>query len=491
MGKNLNNQIKQATKWSSVTEIVAKLVSPVVNMVLARLLAPEEFGVVATITMVISFAEIFTDAGFQKYIIQHEFRNEDELNRSTNVAFWTNLTVSVCACVIIFIFRETIADMVGSAGLGNAISIASLLILVAAFSSIQMARYKRDFDFKTLFFVRIGSALIPLIVTLPLAFVLRNYWALLIGNFVCQLFSAIVLTLKSNWRPSLYYNVKLLKDMFAFSAWTLLESISIWLTSYVGIFIVGSYLNSYYLGLYKTSMSTVNAYMTIITSAITPVLFSALSRYQNDQRNYEKTFYTFQRMTAILIIPMGIGLFVFRELVTSILLGKQWLEISDFVGLWGLTSAFTIIFSHFSSEVFRSKGNPKLSLLLQMFHLLFLIPSLIVAVRVGFTALYITRALVRIQLVISAMIIIHVKYGIKIDDMIRNTFPMFFSAIIMGVCGVGLRKISETIVWQFVAVFMCIVVYFLVLLAFFPKLRKELLEVTYIKKLKRKFTMKV
>ena len=87
MSANINKKVGQATKWSSITEIIAKLISPITNMILARLLVPEAFGVVATITMVISFAEIFTDAGFQKYIIQHEFLDDEALNNSTNVAF--------------------------------------------------------------------------------------------------------------------------------------------------------------------------------------------------------------------------------------------------------------------------------------------------------------------------------------------------------------------------------------------------------------------
>ena len=72
MQNDLGKKIVNASKWSSITEIIARLISPVVNIFLARLLAPEEFGIVATITMVITFAEIFTDAGFQKYLIQHE-----------------------------------------------------------------------------------------------------------------------------------------------------------------------------------------------------------------------------------------------------------------------------------------------------------------------------------------------------------------------------------------------------------------------------------
>lgn len=487
MAKDISGQIGRATKWSSITEIAAKLVSPIVNMVLARLLAPEAFGIVATITMVISFAEIFTDAGFQKYIIQHEFKDKDELNKSTNVAFWTNLMFSFLICAIIFIFRDPIACLVGSPNLGDSISIASILILIAAFSSIQMARYKRSFDFKTLFYARIGMAVIPLFITVPLAFVLRNYWALLIGNFVAQLYNAIILTVKSEWKPTFYFNFSLLKEMFAFSAWTLLESISIWLTNYIGVFIVGSYLSEYYLGIYKTSMATVNSYMAIITGAITPVLFSALSRYQNDDKQFKSTYYSFQRIVAVLIFPMGIGIYLFRDLVTHILLGSQWTEAADFIGIWGLTSAFTIVFSHFSSEVFRSKGNPKISLLLQFIHLLFVVPTLLISVRYSFEVLYIARSLVRIQMILTAMILMHILYKFKILDAIKNVFSMIFSSLFMGVVGYLLQSVSNNIIWQCVAVLICAIIYFVTLLGLFPKLRRELLETEYAKKIVKIF----
>lgn len=69
----MNPKITAAGRWSALTEIAAKLVTPVTAMILARLLAPEAFGVVATVTMVVSFVEMFADAGFQKYLVQHEF----------------------------------------------------------------------------------------------------------------------------------------------------------------------------------------------------------------------------------------------------------------------------------------------------------------------------------------------------------------------------------------------------------------------------------
>ena len=487
MQQNLSGKIGQATKWSGIAEVSAKLISPIVNMVLARLLTPEAFGVIATITMVITFAEIFTDAGFQKYIVQHEFKDEEELNNSTNVAFWTNFVFSVAICIGIFFFRHPIAGLVGSPDLGNSISIASLLIIVAAFSSIQMARYKRDFDFKTLFFARVGTAVIPLVITVPMAFLLKNYWALLIGNFASQVFNAVILTVKSRWKPKFYYSFRLLKEMFAFSAWTLLESVSIWLTNYIGVFIVGSYLNEYYLGIYKTSMSTITAYMGIITSAITPVLFSALSRYQNDEPNFRKTFFSFQRNAAVLVLPMGVSIFLFSDLVTEILLGSQWTEASGFVGMWGLTSAFTIIFANLSSEVFRSKGHPKLSLLLQVLHLAFIVPILLIAVRYDFRTLYMARSLVRIQFVLTAMLIMWIKYKFRIWETVKNVLPMVISTALMGGVGFVLERLSSNMLWQLGSVLICIVVYFAVLLGCFPKVRRELLLTGYGKKITRLF----
>ena len=487
MQQDLNKKIGRATKWSSITEIMAKLISPLVNMVLARLLVPEAFGVVATITMVISFAEVFTDAGFQKYLIQHEFESEEALDRSTDVAFWTNLSFSTLICILIFVFRHELATLVGNPDLGNAISIASISIILVAFSSIQMARYKRDFDFKTLFFVRIGTSLIPVVVTIPLAIVFRNFWALLIGTLVGNLFSAVVLTVKSTWKPHFFYSFRLFREMFSFSAWTLLESVAVWLTSYVDIFIVGRHLNGYYLGLYKTSMTTVNSYIAIVTASVIPVLFSALSRAQNDDQQFRSTYYTFQRMTAVLVIPMGIGMFLYSDLVTGILLGSEWMEASAFIGVWSLTSVVTVVFSYFSSEVYRSKGEPKISLVMQLIHLGFLVPTLLLTIGAGYEALYIARSLVRVQGIVTSLLVMHLRYGFKIHHVLKNILPMTVAALIMGAAGVGLQFVAGGMLWDFASIVICVGVYFTALFVLFPQTRAELLESTYGRKILGKF----
>lgn len=427
----LNNQVVSATKWSGVTELAAKLVQPITTMALARILTPEAFGVLVTAQMVISFAEVFTDAGFQKYLIQHEFVDDDDRSKSTAVAFWSNLSISLILWILICIFADPIARLVGCEGNGIVIGVSCICIPLASFSSIQMALFRRALDFKTLFGVRIAGILIPLVVTIPLAIISRNYWALIIGMIARESFNAIILTLKSRWKPYFYYSIERFKEMFSFTMWSMFEAVSIWMTSYFDIFIVGSILSQHYLGLYRTSMNTVGQITSIITAATTPVLFSSLSRLQNDRDEFNEMFFRFQKLVGILVIPIGMGIFLFSDLITMILLGEQWMEASQFIGLWGLTSALTIVLSHYSSEVYRSIGKPKLSVLSQWLHIAALWPVVLIFVNKGFEPLYFARSLVRLEGIFVNLIIMYVYVKMDIGKMLTNIIPSLVASTSM------------------------------------------------------------
>ena len=460
MSQLSQNKIVSATKWSAVTEIIAKVVMPITNMVLARLLAPEAFGVVATITMIVSFAEIFTDAGFQKYLIQHEFKDDVDREESTTIAFWSNFVLSIILWVVIGVFSESLARLVGNPGLGHVITISCISIPLAAFSSIQMAIYKRDFDFKTLFKVRIAGIMVPIVVTIPLALWLRSYWALIIGTICLNLINAFVLTIYSKWKPRLFYSWQKLKEMLSFSIWSMVEAISIWLTSYIDIFIIGVYLNEYYLGIYKTSMTTVGQITSLVTAATTPILFSSLSRLQNDREAFVKMFLKFQKLVGLIVIPLGVGIFCFRDLITEILLGSQWGEAANFIGLWGLTSAITIVLSHYSSEVYRSLGRPKLSVLAQVLHIVVLCPAMLIATQYDWTVIYITRSVVRLELVLVNLIILYGVIHITPWRMFNNIASTTLAAIVMGLSSYFLIRITDSMWWQFVIMVVSVLIYF-------------------------------
>lgn len=482
MVDSTKNTVRNALKWSFAAEMAAKLMLPISNMVLARLLTPEMFGVVATITMITSFADIFTDAGFQKYIVQHEFTDDNEKYTSTNVAFWTNLILSVFIWGIIVVFRHPLAEIVGNKGLGNVIALSSVTIPMTAFTSLQMALFKRDLNFKKLFYARSIGVCVPIVINIPLAIILRDYKAILIGTVIKNFIDIIVLMWGSKWKPSFCYKFSLLKEMLSFSVWSLIESIIAWLTSYIGIFIVGTLFSQYHVGLYKTSMITVNQIISLVTAATNPVLFSTISRLQNDSEMFCKTFFKFQRMAAVIIVPMGVGIFLYRDLVTEIMLGKNWIEASEFLGLWGLVSSVMVVWAHYSIEIFRAKGKPKVSVIAYLLQLLVLLPALYFSAEIGFRAFYISRTMVRVAFIIITLMLCGIFTEVSPIKMVTNVLPHIVSSVAMALVALVLQQIGQSTLWQFLSIALCAVVYFAVLFCF-PKIRKEIFETEFARKI--------
>lgn len=468
--EEITNKTASATRWSTFTEIIAKLISPITNMILARLLSPEAFGVVATINMVISFADMFTDAGFQKFLVQHEFRDKKELDENTTVAFWTNLCVSLTCWAIITLFCDKIAILVGNPGLGHVIAIASISLPLTSFSSIQMARYRRSFDFKTLFYVRIVGVCVPLFVTVPLAVITHSYWALVVGTIAGNLVNAIILSIRSEWSPHFFYSFKKLKNMFMYSWWILLESISVWLTSYIGTFIVGSYLSNYYLGLYKTSMTTTNQIIGLVTSATSAPLFTALSQLQRDDDSFRLVYYNYIQAISVFVVPLGIGIFLYRDFVTAVLLGKQWAEATDFIGLWALLSTISLVLGTYCSGIYNAKGKPIFSFVAQCLHLVALIPVLLLSAQRGFETLYVARSLVRLQFVFVQLIIVRLFFKVSPIQIICKIVPSFVCSAIMAVIALGLKSLSSTLIWQLFSALICMFVYFVSMKLLFKNL---------------------
>ena len=469
----LQTQIAQAAKWSSATEIAAKLIHNVTNMLLARILSPEAFGVAATVSMVISFADMFSDAGFQKYLVQREFQDDREKSDSANAAFWTNLGVSCLLWAAIAVFREPVATLVGNPGLGLVIAVACVQLPLTSFSSVQAALYRRGFDFRTLFLVRIVGVSILFCITVPLACLGFRYWAIIVGAICVQLSNAVLLTMRSEWKPRLTYSLAALRQMLSFSMWSLLESISIWLTAWVDAFVIAGALSDYYLGLYKTSTAMVNALMSLITASVTPVLFSALSRLQSDDERFVSVYFRAQRLVAAFVIPLGVGIYLYRDVATRVLLGSRWDEASGIVGIWGVTSAIAVVLGHYSSEVYRAKGRPKLSFLAQVLHLVVLAPACVISSRHGFWPLVTVRSWIRLEAVAVHFLLLRFVIGISIAPMLMNLLPIALSTAAMGLTGSLLRQVNPGFAWTLGSVIVCVVTY-LGSLCLFPSLRREM-----------------
>lgn len=469
----LNNKVNRATLWATIGEFAAKLISPITSMVLSHLLTPEDFGIVAAVNIIISFADILTDAGFQKYLIQHDYKTDDELKVSANVAFSVNILLSAFFWMLIIIFRYSLARQIGCENNANALIVAGVSLIVTAFSSIQMAIYRRQFDFKTLFQARILGSIVNLSIAAPIAYLTLSFWAIIFGTLTSNFCTTAYLTMKSIWKPKLVYDLKIFKEMFTFTSWTLLEQVTIWISTYLGVFIVGRYLSSYYLGIFNNSMTTVNQFTTILSSAFSPVLFTALSRLKNDRIEYLRMYLKYKRLIACFTVPLCVGIFAYKELIVAILLGEQWYEACDFIGLWAISGAFVLI-GQYTSEIYRSLGKPQLSTIVQFGFIIVSIPTLLLGAKNGFNVVCIVQVGLRFILILFHIFVLVAILKFPYYKMVVNVIPCYIASACMLMASYSMRIFSDGYVWQFCTIPISALIYFMVL-SLFKQYREELI----------------
>ena len=456
---SLESKVVTATKWSALTEIASKLVSPVAGMILARLLTPEAYGAVATTTIIISFAELFTDAGFQKYIIQHDFTDDDDRDKSINVAFWSNLVMSLIIWGIIIAFRYPIARLVGSPGLETAIAVACAAIPVAAFSSIQSAIYKRNLNFRVPFIVRMIGLGLTFFVTIPLAFWLRSYWALIINNLIQGLVAAIVFTIYSDWKPSLYYSFRRLKEMFGFCFLITLRSILVWVDKYLDIFLVSNKFNQHILGLYKTSISRPSNILKTVFNPVNSILLPTLSKLQNDIPQLIVAMLKTQKYLGVILIPIGFAIFLYSEPIVLIVWGRQWLESAPLIGIWGLIHTFSLLINHFCANVIVAIKKPIVLVIISSIFTISLIPTVLLSSNYGFKILFIACSLLRIFLIILHLTAIYILTRLTPFKILGNILPELIGCGIMTGITYLLSSYCNTTILQLASMIMCMASY--------------------------------
>ena len=460
---SLESKVVTATKWSALTEIASKLISPISTMILARLLTPEAYGAVATTTIIISFAELFTDAGFQKYIIQHDFTDDDDRDKSINVAFWSNLVMSLIIWGIIIALRHPIARLVGSPGLETAIAVACAAIPIAAFSSIQSAIYKRNLNFRVPFIVRMIGLGLTFFVTIPLAFWLRSYWALIISSLIQGTTSAGMLTFYSDWKPKIYYSFKRLKEMLGFCSTIIINSILVWINTTIVLFLVSSYFDNYTLGIYKTSISKATGLLSIISTSIIPILLPTFSKLQNDASKLKNTMLDLQKVVSVILLPLSFTIFLYSEIITRIFLGSQWNEAAQLIGIWTLVSSFSLLINHFCGKALTAIGKPQLSTIISILYLSILIPSVIITIKYGFKTVFYTHALTNIWLIILHLIAIYIYIKLSPFKIFSNIMPELIGCGIMIGLSDSLSAICNTTILQIVSMLICLAAYFVFL----------------------------
>ncbi len=218
----------------------------------------------------------------------------------------------------------------------------------------------------------------------------------------------------------------------------------------------------------QTIMTTVSSIISIVSAATVSVLFSTLSRVQNDPSRFMGIFENYQMVIGMLVIPMGVGMYLYRDLLTAIMLGEQWMNCADFIGIYSLANAAAIVTNSFFSEMYRALGKPRVSMLAQFLYLCFLVPTIYVTSTISFAALCIGTTVSVFGFMVVHFVIVKFIMKKPIAKMLYNLGLACVPSLIMAVFGIFMQKCQSDLVWQVFSIGCCVLVYFAAVLLVKP-----------------------
>lgn len=344
-----------ALKWSFLSELAAKAIQPVVFIVLARLLTPDDFGVMTAAMMVIAFSQIFWEAGMSKALIQRQ----TDIRDAANAAFWINIALGILIAGLLYLFAQPIAlTFFQDERITSVLQVMTLQVLLGAFSSVQIALLQKGMGFKKLFWVRFATVSLPGVASIPLAWNGLGYWALVAGALTGQFAQVIVLWGMSSWRPSLKGNRAVTKELARFGSWVGLSGLLAWFYAWADSLIVGMYLGSHDLGLYRTGSQFSIMVFAIIFSPITPVLYSQLTKLSGNRSALREAVESYIKIITIVAIPIAFMIFSLNGYVERYVFGEAWSGVGMVLGVLALTHGVSYLTS-MNTEAYRAAGRPE------------------------------------------------------------------------------------------------------------------------------------
>lgn len=355
--KSLTLTVISGLFWKFSERILAQVISFIVSIVLARILAPDDYGAVAIVMIFISFADVLATSGFSSSLIQK--KNADELD--FNSVFYCSLVLSVVLYFVMFMVAPLIADFYGIEKLTLVIRVFSLRIPLAAFNSIQHAYVSRHMIFKKFFFSTLIGTLISAGVGIALALKGFGVWALIAQYMTNSIIDSIVLALTIHWHPRLMFSWQRSKKLLSYG-WKVLA------TEFSGVFfnqlkglLIGKAYSTADLAYYNRGNALVGLATDNVRTTVMSVLFPAMSNIEEDRKRMKDVSRRCIRVMAYVILPAAIGMSIIAEPLITLLLTEKWLPAIFFLRVAAISTSVEMI-GHISLQCLKAIGRTDLIL---------------------------------------------------------------------------------------------------------------------------------
>lgn len=341
-------------KWSTITETLIKIVSPISFLILAYFLKPDDFGIVAVATMFIAFCEIFSLSGFSQALIQ----TEEETDDICNSIFWINLLIGLFLFLCLFFLAPKLNDFFfDDIRIVNVIKVLSFQLIIVSLYSVPMSLLQKRMEFKKLFYVRLPISVSPIFISIPLAIYGFSYWSLIISTLVSHSLLLMIYYIYSEWKPKIRINFYKNFKLYKFALWITVNGLLTWFFVWFDTFLIAKYLSTYELGLYRIANQIVIIFFVVIFTPLSPVFFSYFSKIQKETEKLNKLFTNLVSVISYISIPIGIIIFMNSSLIENIFFNKNWAGIGFLISVFAIRNCFSWL-SYINPEYYKSINRP-------------------------------------------------------------------------------------------------------------------------------------
>lgn len=359
----LKVQAARGVLWSFLEYGGGEGISFVVFLVLARLVAPEDFGVVSLAGVFVALAQVFLNQGFSDAVIQRRELTRDHCS----TAFWSNVAIAAVFLVATLLGADLLAAAFGQPRLAPVLRWLSFVFVSTALISVHQAVFKRELRFFSFAMRALVGITAGGIVGVVMAIQGWGVWSLVGQQLVNGAASIIVIWTTSGWRPQFRFCRRCFADMAGFAANVIGSNLIGFFYKKLDVFLIGFFFSAELLGYYYLVVRLVTTMGLLTLSTVQSIVMPVLSRLQDDRPRFSEVFATTIQLVHSVYLPIVLGIGLVASPLLPLLFGAKWepsVPIMEVISL----NAFTAVFSVFSGPVLYAAGRPESHLRLSLVH---------------------------------------------------------------------------------------------------------------------------
>lgn len=335
-GQRLSQRVIFASFWILASRVFGRGMGVVRIIVLARLLSPEAFGLVAVGLLAIDLVYSFTRTGFSDSLIQQK----GDIREYLDTAWVMNVLRSVVLAGILFGAAPLLASFFDAPGARSIVQVMAALVLIQGLNNPGIVYLTKELEIHKRFVLEMSQTLADLSVSITAAVILRNAWALVFGAFASNIVGLIVSYLVQPYRPHFRFDWSKAKTMFHFGKWLTINSWTSYLAQKGDSIIVGRMMGTVSLGLYQMARRVSDLFSQDIILSTMDLAFPAYSKLQDNIPRLRQAFLLSLETMASVVFPVGVAIFLLAPDFTPVILGQQWVPTIPAMRVLGIAAAF-------------------------------------------------------------------------------------------------------------------------------------------------------